>query len=343
MNSSACHPLMIDSSKGGKLAYAPFCRLLPQPERIATIRHDRNEKKNMAKIGFIGLGIMGKHMLRNLRKAGHELVAYDIVAASVDAVAGDGVERGASCRDVAARADVVITMLPDGPEVEQAVLGAGGTLEGAHAGSIFVDMSSISPIVSQQIAAACTEKGVAFLDAPVSGGEPKAKDGTLAIMVGGDEATYAKVAPLLMLMGSSVVLTGAVGAGNVTKLANQIIVACNIAAMSEALVLADRCGVDAEVVFNAIKSGLAGSTVLNAKAPMVIARNFKPGFRIRLHQKDLRNALLTAESKKVALPLTSLVQQMLMALMNQGSGDLDHSAIYTFIEEMAPKSPAKTQ
>jgi 2-hydroxy-3-oxopropionate reductase len=293
----------------------------------------------MARIGFIGLGIMGKHMVRNLRKGGHEVVAYDIIAASVDAVVEDGVERGASCKDVAARTEVVITMLPDGPEVEQAVLGEGGVLEGVHAGSILVDMSSISPIVSQQIAAACAEKGAAFLDAPVSGGEPKAMDGTLAIMVGGDKATFDKIAPILSLMGSSVVLTGAVGAGNVTKLANQIIVACNIAAMSEALVLADRCGVDSEVVFNAIKGGLAGSTVLNAKAPMVIARNLKPGFRIRLHQKDLRNALLTAESKKVALPLTSLVQQMLMALMNQGSGDLDHSAIYNFIEQMAPKSP----
>ena len=296
----------------------------------------------MSKIGFIGLGIMGKPMLRNLRKAGHELVAYDVVAASVDAVVSEGIERGVSCKDVAARTDVVITMLPDGPEVEQAVLGPGGVLEGAHKGLILVDMSSISPLVSQKLAAACAGKGVAFLDAPVSGGEPKAIDGTLAIMAGGDQATFDKVLPLLRLMGSSVVLTGGVGAGNVTKLANQIIVAGNIAAMSEALVLADRCGVDSEVVFNAIKGGLAGSTVLNAKAPMVIARNFKPGFRIRLHQKDLRNALLTAESKKVALPLTSLVQQMLIALMNRGSGDLDHSAIVTFIEEMAPKPAAKS-
>jgi len=295
----------------------------------------------LSKIGFIGLGIMGKPMLRNLRKAGHELVAYDVFAASVDAVIGEGVERGSSCKDVAERTDIVITMLPDGPEVEQAVLGPGGVLEGARKGLILVDMSSISPIVSQKIGAACTEKGVAFLDAPVSGGEPKAIDGTLAIMVGGDQATFDKVEPLLKLMGSSAVLAGAVGAGNVTKLANQIIVAGNIAAMSEALVLAESCGVSAEVVFNAIKGGLAGSTVLNAKAPMVIARNFKPGFRIRLHQKDLRNALLTAESKKVALPMTSLVQQMLIALMNRGSGDLDHSAIVTFIEEMAPKAPTK--
>jgi 2-hydroxy-3-oxopropionate reductase len=295
----------------------------------------------VSKIGFIGLGIMGKPMLRNLRKAGHELLAYDVVAASVDAVVGEGVERGSSCKDVAASTDVVITMLPDGPEVEQAVLGPGGVLEGAHKGLTLVDMSSISPLVSQKLAAACAPKGVAFLDAPVSGGEPKAIDGTLAIMVGGDQATFDKVLPLLRLMGSSAVLTGGVGAGNVTKLANQIIVAGNIAAMSEALVLADRCGVDSEVVFNAIKGGLAGSTVLNAKAPMVIARNFKPGFRIRLHQKDLRNALLTAESKKVALPLTSLVQQMLIALMNQGSGDLDHSAIVKFIENMAPEVPRK--
>ena len=292
----------------------------------------------MSKIGFIGLGIMGKPMVRNLRKAGHELVVYDIFTKSIDEMVGEGIERGASAKDVAARTDLVITMLPDGPEVEQAVLGPGGVLEGVHAGSIVVDMSSISPLVSQKMAAACKEKGVAFLDAPVSGGEPKAVDGTLAIMVGGDADTFSKVEPILKLMGSSVVLTGGVGAGNVTKLANQIIVACNIAGMSEALVLADRCGVDSEVVFNAIKGGLAGSTVLNAKAPMMIARNFKPGFRIRLHQKDLRNALLTAESKKVALPLTSLVQQMLMALMNRGSGDLDHSAIFTFIDEMAPKS-----
>jgi 2-hydroxy-3-oxopropionate reductase len=292
----------------------------------------------VSKIGFVGLGIMGKPMVRNLRKAGHELVVYDIFAKSVDEMVGEGIERGNSAWDVAARTDLVITMLPDGPEVEQAVLGARGVLEGVHAGSILVDMSSISPLVSQKMAAACREKGVAFLDAPVSGGEPKAIDGTLAIMVGGDEQTFNRVEPVLKLMGASVVLTGGVGAGNVTKLANQIIVACNIAAMSEALVLADRCGVDSEVVFNAIKGGLAGSTVLNAKAPMVIARNFKPGFRIRLHQKDLRNALLTAESKKVALPLTSLVQQMLMVLMNRGSGDLDHSAIFTFIEEMAPKS-----
>jgi len=265
-------------------------------------------------------------------KAGHEVVAYDVVPALADALTADGAARGESCRDVAGRAPVVITMLPDGPEVEQAVLGPNGVLEGAAAGSILVDMSSISPMVSQKVAAACAEKGVEFLDAPVSGGEPKAIDGTLAIMVGGKQEVFDKVLPILQKLGSSVTLTGAVGAGNVTKLANQIMVACNIAAMSEALVLATKCGLDPEVVFNAVKGGLAGSTVLNAKAPMVIGRNFKPGFKIQLHQKDLRNALQTAEAKEMFLPITSLVQQMLLSLMGVGKGELDHSAIATFIE-----------
>jgi len=296
----------------------------------------------MSQIGFIGLGIMGKPMCRNLLKAGHRLVVCDILPGPVAELVEAGAERGESRRDTAARSDVIITMLPDGPDVESAVLGPGGVLEGARAGSTVVDMSSISPMVSQKVGAACAGKRVEFLDAPVSGGEPKAVDGTLAIMAGGQAEVFEKVRPILERMGSSVTLTGPVGAGNVTKLANQIMVACNIAAMGEALVLATRAGLDPEVVFNAVKGGLAGSTVLNAKAPMVIARNFKPGFRIRLHQKDLRNALLAGESLKVGLPLTSLVQQMLMSLMNEGKGDLDHSAIVTFIEGMAGIEVHKT-
>ena len=289
----------------------------------------------MGPIGFIGLGIMGKPMARNLLKAGYSLVVYDVASGPVAELTAAGAEAGESSSDTARRVEMVITMLPDGPDVEKAVLGPGGVLEGARPGSMVVDMSSISPTVSQKVAAACSEKGVEFLDAPVSGGEPKAVDGTLAIMVGGKSEVFEKALPVLQKMGSSVTLTGPAGAGNVTKLANQIMVACNIAAMGEALVLATRAGLDPEVVFNAVKGGLAGSTVLNAKAPMAIARNFKPGFRIRLHQKDLRNALLAAESMKVSLPITSLVQQMLMALMNEGKGDLDHSAIVTFIEGMA--------
>jgi 2-hydroxy-3-oxopropionate reductase len=289
----------------------------------------------MSKIGFIGLGIMGKPMSKNLLKAGHTLVVFDVVPGPVAEVVEAGAARGESCADSASRSDVIITMLPDGPEVEAAVLGPGGVLEGAKAGATLVDMSSISPMVSQKIGAACAAKSVDFLDAPVSGGEPKAIDATLAIMVGGKKEVFEKVQAILSKMGSSVTLTGDVGAGNVTKLANQIMVACNIAAMGEALVLATRAGLDPEVVFNAVKGGLAGSTVLNAKAPMVIGRNFKPGFRIKLHQKDLRNALLAAESMKVSLPFTAMAQQILMALMNDGKGDLDHSAIVNFIEGMA--------
>jgi 2-hydroxy-3-oxopropionate reductase len=289
----------------------------------------------MTKIGFIGLGIMGKPMAKNLLKAGHTLVVYDIVPAGADEVVATGAARGSSPKDVASQAEIVITMVPDGPEVEQAVLGTNGVLEGAKKGTIVVDMSSISPMVAQKVGAKCEAQGVDFLDAPVSGGEPKAIDGTLAIMVGGKQEIFDKVEPILKTMGSTVVLTGKVGAGNVTKLANQIMVACNIAAMGEALVLATKAGLDPEVVFNAVKAGLAGSTVLNVKAPMVYSRNFKPGFRVRLHQKDLRNALLAAESLKVSLPLTSAVQNILVSLMNNGKGDLDHSAIVQFIEEMA--------
>ena len=297
----------------------------------------------MSNIGFIGLGIMGRPMAKNLIKAGHKLIVHDVVRASVDELVAAGAARGESSADVASRSEVVITMLPDGPDVETAVLGAGGVVEGARKGCIVVDMSSISPMVSQKVGAACVAKGVEFLDAPVSGGEPKAIDGTLAIMVGGEQKSFDKVEAILQSMGSSVLLTGPVGAGNVTKLANQIMVACNIAAMGEALTLATKAGLDPEVVFNAVKGGLAGSTVLNAKAPMVVARNFKPGFRIRLHQKDLRNALLAGESMQVPLPLTSMVQQMLITLMNEGKGDLDHSAIVNYIERMANIEVKKPQ
>ena len=287
----------------------------------------------MATVGFVGLGIMGRPMLRNLLKAGHTVVAYGRTPAKLDSAVADGAQRGASNADVGARSEIVITMLPDGPEVEEVVLGVNGILSGAKPGTLIIDMSSISPLVSQKIAAACEGRGVDFIDAPVSGGEPKAVDGTLAIMVGGKADVFAKAEPILKCLGSSVTLTGPVGAGNTTKLANQIMVACNIAAMGEALTLATRCGLNPEVVVNAVKAGLAGSAVLNAKGPMLIARNFKPGFRISLLQKDLRNALQTAESNDVFLPLTAQVQQMISSLIADGKGDLDHSAIATFIEE----------
>ena len=286
-------------------------------------------------VGFVGLGIMGKPMARNLLKAGYSITVYDIVATSVEEVATDGARPASSAREVAQQAPVVITMVPDSADSEAAILGPNGVLEGASAGSTVIDMSSIAPGTSQKLAAACEDRGVDFLDAPVSGGEPKAIDGTLAIMVGGKQEVFDRYTDLFGIVGGSIVLCGDYGAGNTTKLANQIIVAANVEAVSEALVLAVKAGLDPNVVFDAINGGLAGSAVLDAKAPMMIAGNFKPGFRVRLHQKDLHNALLTGKELGVPLPVTSLIQQMLGSLMNDGKGDLDHSAIANFIEDMA--------
>ena len=286
-------------------------------------------------VGFVGLGIMGRPMARNLLEAGYSVTVYDIVATSMEEVVTDGGRSASSAKDVAEQAPVVITMVPDSADSEAAILGSGGVLEGASRGSVVIDMSSIAPATSQKIATLCQEAGVDFLDAPVSGGEPGAIAGTLAIMVGGKREVFDRHVDLLNVMGGSVVLCGDYGAGNTTKLANQIIVAANIEAVGEALTLAKKAGLDPNVVFDAIKGGLAASNVLNAKAPMMIAGDFKPGFRIRLHQKDLHNALLTGKDLGVPLPVTSLVQQMLGSLINDGKGDLDHSAIANFIEDMA--------
>ena len=274
-------------------------------------------------------------MARNLMKAGYSVTVYDVVATSMEELVTDGARASSSSREVAENVPTVITMVPDSADSEAAILGRDGVLEGASRGSVVIDMSSIAPGTSQKIAAACEDQGVDFLDAPVSGGEPKAIDGTLAIMVGGKKDVFDRHMGLLEAVGGSIVLCGDYGAGNTTKLANQIIVAANIEAVAEALVLAKKAGLDPGVVFEAIKGGLAGSTVLDVKAPMMIAGDFKPGFRIRLHQKDLHNALLTGKELGVPLPVTSLVQQMLGSLMNDGKADADHSAIATFIEGMA--------
>ena len=287
------------------------------------------------RIGFIGLGIMGKPMAKNLLKAGHTLVVYDIVEAPVKELVQAGATAGSSPKDVAARNDLIITMLPNSPHVKKAVLGEGGVMEGAKPGSVLVDMSSIAPLASREVAAELAKKGIEMLDAPVSGGEPKAIDGTLAIMVGGKEAVFEKVKDVLLKMGASAVLCGDIGAGNVTKLANQIIVALNIAAMSEAFVLATKAGVDPERVFNAIKGGLAGSTVLNAKAPMVLEGNYKPGFRIELHIKDLQNALDTAHEIGTPIPLTSQIMEIMQALKVDGKQTDDHGGVIQFYEKLA--------
>ena len=286
-------------------------------------------------VGFIGLGIMGKPMARNLIKAGYSLTVYDVVATSVEEIVTDGASPASSSREVAEKAPVVITMVPDSADSEAAILGPNGVLEGTSRGSVVIDMSSIAPGTSQKIAAACEPAGVDFLDAPVSGGEPKAIDGTLAIMVGGKKGVFDGHIDMLNAVGGSIVLCGDYGAGNTTKLANQIIVAANIVGAAEALVLAKKAGLDPSVVYEAIKGGLAGSAVLDAKAPMMIEGNFNPGFRVRLHQKDLHNALLTGKELGVPLPVTGLVQQMLGSLMNGGKADSDHSAIANFIEDMA--------
>ena len=287
------------------------------------------------RIGFIGLGIMGKPMALNLVAAGYDLVVYDIVPEPVQALAKAGASKGSSPGDVAAQSDIIITMLPNSPQVEEVVLGKDGIIEGVRPGSIVIDMSSIAPLAARHVAAQLQKKGVEMLDAPVSGGEPKAIDATLAIMVGGPESVYKKVEGILLKMGASVLLCGDIGSGNVTKLANQIIVALNIAAVSEAMVLASKAEVDPEKVFNAIKGGLAGSTVLNAKMPLILDGNFKPGFRIELHIKDLQNALDTAHEIGVPIPLASQVMEIMQAMRVHGKEKEDHGGLIQFYEELA--------
>jgi 2-hydroxy-3-oxopropionate reductase len=289
----------------------------------------------MSKIGFIGLGIMGKPMSKNLLKAGHQLVIFDINEEAVEEVKQAGAEVGSSPKDVASKTNIIITMLPNSPQVKAVVLGKDGVIEGAQKGSIVVDMSSIAPLVSREVSEALAQKGIRMLDAPVSGGEPKAIDGSLSIMVGGTQADFDEILPIFKAMGSSAVLTGDIGAGNVTKLANQIIVAVNIAAVSEALVMATKAGVDPELVYQAIRGGLAGSTVLDAKAPLMMGRKFTPGFRINLHIKDLGNVLETSHGIGVPLPLSAAVMEIMQALKVDGMGDLDHGAIVRFYEKLA--------
>jgi len=289
----------------------------------------------MSKIGFIGLGIMGLPMSKNLLKAGHSLVVFDINKTAVEELKQAGAEVGTSAKDVASKANIIITMLPNSPQVKAVVLGENGVIEGAQKGSIVVDMSSIAPLVSREVSEALAKKGIRMLDAPVSGGQPKAIDGTMSIMVGGSQADFDEILPIFKAMGSSYVLCGEIGAGNVTKLANQIIVAVNIAAVSEALVMATKAGVDPDLIYKAIRGGLAGSTVLDAKAPLMMDRKFNPGFRINLHIKDLANVLETSHGIGVPLPLTAAVMEILQALKVDGMGELDHGAIVRFYEKLA--------
>lgn len=289
----------------------------------------------MSKIGFIGLGIMGKPMSKNMLKAGYDLVVYDINQAAVEEVVAAGAAKASSPAEVAEQTDIILTMLPNSSHVKAVVLGENGVIEKAKPGALVIDLSSIDPLASKEIANELAAKDIRMMDAPVSGGEPKAIDGTLSIMVGGAQADFAEAEPILKTMAASVQYVGEIGAGNVTKLANQIIVALNIAAVSEALVLATKAGVDPELVYKAIRGGLAGSTVFDAKAPMMLNRNFNPGFRINLHIKDLNNVLNASHELGVSLPLTAGVMEIMQALKADGMGDSDHSALVRYYEKLA--------
>lgn len=284
-------------------------------------------------IGFIGIGIMGLPMAENLLKAGYPLVAYDLNREALASLVAHGAKQGSFCAQVARDSDVIITMLPNSPDVQKAVLDAGGILEGVRQGQIFIDMSSIAPLVSQSLAKVLAEKGVDMLDAPVSGGQEKAQLGTLAIMVGGQEEIFNHCRPILEVMGKPV-LVGSIGAGGTTKLVNQAIVAVNIAIVAEALLLGKKAGVDPERIFEAIRGGLAGSQCLSDKAPRMFSAQYDPGFRIRLHVKDLTNVLQTSQVLHQAMPLTAQVMEMMQALMAEGYTELDHAGLALFYEKM---------
>lgn len=287
------------------------------------------------RIGVIGLGIMGKPMARNLMASGHEVAVYDLFPEPVEELVTDGAILGTSPADVASKSDVTVVMVQNSPQSMTVALGENGIIEAADKGQLVVDMSSIAPLVSQQIGKELADAGIDFLDAPVSGGEPGAIAGTLAIMVGGTQAAFDRAAPIFDATGASAVLCGEVGAGGFTKLANQICVAANINALAEALVLTSKAGLDPETVFNAIKGGLAGSNVMNAKAPMMFERNFQAGFRIELHLKDINNVMDTAQQMGVPLQMSAQLQQVLQALYNEGNGTDDHAGILKYVEAMA--------
>jgi 2-hydroxy-3-oxopropionate reductase len=286
-------------------------------------------------IGFIGLGIMGKPMSQNLLRAGYPLVVHDVVRPPVEEVIRAGASDGGSCRGVAERSDIVITMLPDSADVAQAALGPAGVREGIRQGAIYVDMSTISPITTKDVAAAMAAKGVPMLDAPVSGGQKGAVEATLSIMVGGSPEVFEQVRPLFEVMGKNIVHMGEVGAGQVTKACNQIVVGITIMAVSEALTLARKAGVDAAAVRAALLGGFAQSRILELHGQRILDRNFAPGFRIRLHHKDLKIALETGKATGTPLFATALVQEVLGALRAQGDEELDHSAIARFVERAA--------
>ena len=285
------------------------------------------------KVGFIGLGIMGKPMAKNLIEAGHDLVLYNRTREKADDLAGDNATVAATPKEVAEQSDIIITMLPDSPQVGEVLTGPDGVLEGVTEGALIVDMSTISPVVTKELAAKAREKGASMLDAPVSGGDVGAIDGTLSIMVGGSEEDFGRAKPLFEVMGKTITRVGESGTGQVVKAANQIVVALTIEAVSEALVLGSKAGVEPEKILDVLGGGLAGNKVMEAKREKFLGHSFDPGFKIELHHKDLGIALAAGREYGVTLPVTAVVDQMLETLKAKGKGDRDHSAILTLIED----------
>ena len=282
-------------------------------------------------VGFIGLGIMGKPMAENLIEAGYELVAYNRTREKAEEL--DGATVAETPREVAQQSDVIITMLPDSPQVEEVLSGEDGVLEGIKEGALVIDMSTISPVVTEELADKASERGASMLDAPVSGGDVGAIDGTLSIMVGGSEEDFERVLPLFEVMGNTVTHVGRVGTGQVVKAANQIVVALTIEAVSEALVLGSKAGVSPEKILDVLGGGLAGNKVMEVKREKMLEHSFDPGFRVELHHKDLGIALAAGREYGVTLPVTAIVDQMLETLKLLGRGDQDHSALLTLIEK----------
>jgi 2-hydroxy-3-oxopropionate reductase len=286
-------------------------------------------------VGFIGLGIMGRPMARNLLKAGYPVIVHSRSRGPVDELVAAGARAARSSAEVAGQVDVLVTMLPNSPDVELVALGASGVLEGARRGLLFLDMSTISPIVSQKIGHALEGKGVRMLDAPVSGGEKGAIDGTLSIMVGGEKADFDAALPVFQAMGKTITHLGPLGAGGFTKLANQIIVAVNLTALGEALTLAKKAGLDRSLTLKALGGGLAGSRCLEQKTPNYLAGTYSPGFKIDLHFKDLGLIMEASRALGVPVPCTAVVQELFNAVRVKGGGGLDHSGIITLLEELA--------
>jgi len=289
----------------------------------------------MAKVGYIGLGLMGASMARNLMKAGHSLVVHNRSRAIVEQLASEGATPAFSPREVAEQVEFVFTNLPDSPDVEQVVLGPDGIIEGAHDGLVFIDNSTIKPETARMLAERLAERGIPALDAPVSGGDIGARDGTLTIMVGGPQDAFERALPLFEAMGKTVTLVGESGAGQIAKVANQIVVAGTMVAMAEALVLVQKTGVDPARVVQTISRGAAQCWALDTKPPKLFKRDLAPGFKAYMQAKDLKIVIDTGRAYEVPLPLSAVVHQMYEAMIAMGNGELDNSAVLTVLEALA--------